>query len=327
MSTQSASHVSFDRPWVTLSAWVNAWLDYPTMLRRAATTLLDTLLQREGTMDQEGDWSADRIAITTDGLACRITLRDPDHPDSDRLSERIECLLLRTSLEALARDPFLAERHPLGKRLLFPSGTSDSLSGCAIFEELEILANARRFDVLKERLAYLRDALRGTNGTVPDLAALTTLDADLPLREHPAIGGDVFLDVPEIETAGRIGNQTIHQAVSDESPSRTETDPGGSRRMPRHSAQSVPIDHLLMVRSLPPQAVALLRDSYGFETAEQLRDHFPSNLPEDWQNQMARWLLRAGAPLARDLCGWHADVSRKRLRSPGFDPDSGPKSP
>jgi len=289
-----------DRPWVTLLSWVDAWLAHPTMLRRAATTLLDAQQLREGTTDHPADWSALRVAITTDGLSCRVLDRDRENSSESLLADRVENLFLRTSLEALAWEPFLAERYPLGARLLFPSGSRTNLTNAPIFDGLETLAIQKPIPILRERLAYLRDGIAGNHRTIPDLVSANSADADLPLREHPPTAlSDAFDDKSISETVGpdRRGGEG---AIGDE-PHRSDSEPGSPSMPGTHrSAPVVPIDHLLMVRTLPPVAVALLRDSYGIETADQLRDRFPDNLPTDWQRDMERWLLRSGAPLPKD---------------------------
>lgn len=291
-----------DRPWVTLSAWVDAWLEFPTMLRRAATTLLDAQQMREGTTDHPADWSARCVAITTDGLLCRVPERVVGNASEELLPDRLENLFLRTSLEALAWEPFLAERFPLGARLLFPAGSRTVVANAPTFDALEILANEKPIPILRERLAYLRDGIAGNPSTIPDLVSANTADADLPLREHPhtpVVDAYVDEDIltrlePEIERAsGTIGHEPTFSVYPAGFPSTI-----GNHR----SAPVVPIDHLLMVRTLPPLAVALLRDSYGIETADQLRDRFPDNLPTDWQRELARWLLRSGSPLTKDRC-------------------------
>ena len=256
-------------PYVSLTVWTDAWLEFPAMLRHGADRLAAVEEHRNGLTTLPGEWKAGSLLMATDASRCRIPdspteIRSP--PSIDRHRDRVCCLLLRTSLEALARAPYLAERFPLGDGLLFRSVEATEFRRDPAVSALEALPKYPGNDLLHEALAYLRDAASRLASPLPNLRSPDRVP------QFPSAPGDDTAVNPAANARTRVSD--------DVGPSLVD---------------------LLRVRSLPAGAVEELLQIRGLSHAADLRDKFPDDMPRDWCREMDRWLVRVGFPRQTQL--------------------------
>jgi hypothetical protein len=280
--------------WVSLLAWTDAWLGNPARLRRGSAAVLDAFRLRHGTTDVPADWSAQQIAITVDGHRCRVPDRNPEASNDEYLADPIENLFLRTSLEALARFPALVQHHPLGRRLIFADDDIARPSSSRLFATLLESPSDRPDMLLRERAAYLIDALSEGSPTLPDLAGSWSPEGLLPFTGSPVFSqsDQQWPLFPQSESEKLSRPKLGCRQVDD-----SEEEPNIAKHTAAPGQKTVGVEELLLVPALPAQAASILTKQYGISTAAQLRDHFPDDLPQSWRTELARWLLRRGFPL------------------------------